>query len=362
MAHQGHQHFSIRSHFQEPQPRAMTVNPHQSHYGTQVLPRHTESGFHADYYFAQLHQELEGTKKQLAKQKELKEKCINDNKELKRELERLQKYAHPQVLSAAKISNQVQSAIKQRKKKDLQRYYEELKVAYVTNEVKFSKDLEAEREKNNILQQELQRLRQQLDSKTKESKSETFLKEEVQHLKAAQADLASKCDAQISAAKKEVKVLRQELEDQRSVCSQELDHQQQIINSLKAEQDFALQTVAKQIATMTVASCRRELCFQAELHCLKVQLKDKDSQMDELLKENCAQQQPLVPVVTVIQTTEETQNVDLAWETTQLSEPEGLQGIKEIPEDIPESKKKSPSFWKRARRFLRLKKSPKNKN
>ncbi|XP_024133593.1 transcription factor SPT20 homolog [Oryzias melastigma] len=360
MAHQGHQYFSIRSHFQEPQPRAMTVNPHQSHYGTQVLPRHAESGFHADYYIDQLHQELEETKKQLAKQKELKEKCINDNKELKRELERLQKYAHPQVLSAAKISNQVQSAIKQRKKKDLQRDYEELKVAYVTNEAKFSKDLEAERQKNNILQQELQGLRQQLDSKTQESKSETFLKKEVQDLKAAQEDLASKSDAQISAAKTEVKALRQELEHERLVCSQELLQQQQIINSLKAEQDFALQAVAKQIATMTVASCRRELCFQAELHCLKVQL--KDSRMDQLLKENCAQQQPLVPVVTVIQTTEETQNVDSAQETTQLSEPEGLQGTKEDPEDVPEPKKKSPSFWKRARRFLRLKKSTKNKN
>ncbi|XP_027135839.1 kinesin-like protein KIF15 [Larimichthys crocea] len=102
----------------------------------------------------QLNQELEETKAQLKRQKSLKEKIINKEKETRQELERLKKYTNPETLSTAKIANQVSDNTKRKKKKLLQVDYEELQVAHIINEEKF----QAEQNKNKLLQEELERL------------------------------------------------------------------------------------------------------------------------------------------------------------------------------------------------------------
>ena len=103
-------------------------------------------------------QELEDTREQLKRQKALKEMFINRGKETSRELERLRKYSNEVTLSNAKIAAQVKNEIKRRKKKDLQIDYEELKVAYLINEDKYRADLQEKKDKNTLLQEELDQI------------------------------------------------------------------------------------------------------------------------------------------------------------------------------------------------------------
>ncbi|KAG8002312.1 hypothetical protein GBF38_012769 [Nibea albiflora] len=72
---------------------------------------------------------------------------INKEKETKRELETLKKYTNPETLSTAKIANQVRDNTK-RIKKLFQVDYEE----------KITNNLQAEKNKNRLLQEELDRL------------------------------------------------------------------------------------------------------------------------------------------------------------------------------------------------------------
>ena len=103
-------------------------------------------------------QELEETREQLKKQKTLKEMYINRGKETTRELERLRKYSDDATLSSAKIATQVRDNTRQKKKKDLHKDYEELKVAHLINEEKYQADLQAEKDKNSLLQKELDQI------------------------------------------------------------------------------------------------------------------------------------------------------------------------------------------------------------
>ena len=103
-------------------------------------------------------QELEDTREQLKKQKTLKEMYINRGKETTRELERLRKYSDDATLSSAKIATQVRDNTRQKKKKDLHKDYEELKVAHLINEEKYQADLQAEKDKNSLLQKELDQI------------------------------------------------------------------------------------------------------------------------------------------------------------------------------------------------------------
>ena len=103
-------------------------------------------------------QELEDTREQLKSQKTLKKMFINRGKETSRELEQLRKYSNEVTLSNAKIAAQVKNEIKRRKKKDLQIDYEELKVAYLINEDKYRADLQEKKDKNTLLQEELDQI------------------------------------------------------------------------------------------------------------------------------------------------------------------------------------------------------------
>ncbi len=106
---------------------------------------------------SRLSKELEETKAQWQRQKDLKEMFINREKETRRELERLQKYSDPETLSTARIATQVNNNIKRRKKRDLQTDYEELKVAYIVHQKQLNNELQVEKERNIALQNEVKK-------------------------------------------------------------------------------------------------------------------------------------------------------------------------------------------------------------
>uniref|UniRef100_A0A3B5M8D5 Uncharacterized protein n=1 Tax=Xiphophorus couchianus TaxID=32473 RepID=A0A3B5M8D5_9TELE len=87
--------------------------------------------FEDNQKLSHLEAELEETKLQLKKQKALKETFINQAKDAKRELERLEKFSDPAVRNAAVIASKVHNNVKYMKKKNLQQDLEELKVAHL---------------------------------------------------------------------------------------------------------------------------------------------------------------------------------------------------------------------------------------
>ena len=103
-------------------------------------------------------QELEDTKEQLKKQKTLKEMYINRGKETNREVELLRQYSDDVTDSNVKIATQVRDNTRQKKKKDLHKDYEELKVAHLINKEKHQADLQVEKDKNNRLQKRLDQI------------------------------------------------------------------------------------------------------------------------------------------------------------------------------------------------------------
>ena len=103
-------------------------------------------------------QELEDTREQLKRQKTLKEMFINRGTETARELDWLRKNSDDVTLSKAKIAAQVRDETKWRNKKDPQIDYEELKVAYLINEEKYRAALQEEKDKNKLLQEELDQI------------------------------------------------------------------------------------------------------------------------------------------------------------------------------------------------------------
>lgn len=77
----------------------------------------------------------------------------------RRKLKRLQKNRNAETLSTAKIATQVQNAIKQKKKKRLQREFGELKVAQHKSQQMFTTELQKVRMTNAALQEKLDKLR-----------------------------------------------------------------------------------------------------------------------------------------------------------------------------------------------------------
>eukprot|EP00064_Thunnus_orientalis_P018655 superscaffoldBa00004363_g18758 len=135
-----------------------------------------------------LRKQLEETKEQLAHQKYLKEMFIKKEKEARNELERLKRLSDKETIDAVRIAAEIGNNIKKKKKKVLQKEFEELKVAHVTSREKFSAELRAEREKNKALQQELKQLKVLYQTSPK---YETELKAEREKTDILQRDVQS---------------------------------------------------------------------------------------------------------------------------------------------------------------------------
>ncbi|KAG8003174.1 hypothetical protein GBF38_007556 [Nibea albiflora] len=137
----------------------------------------------------QLNQELEETKAQLKRQKSLKEMFINKEKETR----------PPQ-----RLPTRSEDTTKRKKKKLLQVDYEELQVAHIINEEKFTSDLQAEKNNNKLLQQELERLRISYKS--------AQCKKKYEELQEAHEQSQGKFSAELGAEKKKNKMIQQEMD------------------------------------------------------------------------------------------------------------------------------------------------------
>nr|XP_020481596.1 myosin-10-like [Labrus bergylta] len=205
-------------------------------------------------------QELQETKENLAKQKSLKEMYINRGKDTRRELERLEKYCNEETLSAFKMAQKVNDTTRQKKKKDLHADYEELKVAHLVSTEKFSADLQGEKEKNNVLQGE------------------------VDNLKVSHHELKLKYEADKLAANQLVESLLREKEQQSQAHAERVSQDQQLIWTLRAEQEALCQKATEEIAVLQQAAFEKDIKFQTELDDLRSQLSNQKSMEEEYKK------------------------------------------------------------------------------
>nr|XP_046255267.1 hyaluronan-mediated motility receptor-like [Scatophagus argus] len=102
----------------------------------------------------ELRKQLDETKKELKRQKSLKETFIIKAKETNRDMERLKKHCDPHTLRTANIADPSETT-REKKKRVLHNDYEKLQMAYIIRKEKFTAELQAEKEKNQFLQAQL---------------------------------------------------------------------------------------------------------------------------------------------------------------------------------------------------------------
>ncbi|KAK2912431.1 hypothetical protein Q8A73_006544 [Channa argus] len=196
----------------------------------------------------QLSRELEHTKEQLARQKNLKEMYINREKDLKRNLERMEKYVCLETISAAKIATQVLVNTKHRKKKLLQKDYEELQVAHRISQEKFTAELESQRYENKALTEELVKIRDAYDELS------------VQH------------NTAVLSAKQQGDTLQKEFAKERKTFTDRVANDAFLIQNMRAEMDMFLQKNAEEIRVLQLNAAHKEVLIQKECDELKSQL------------------------------------------------------------------------------------------
>ncbi|KAF3692208.1 hypothetical protein EXN66_Car007884 [Channa argus] len=206
----------------------------------------------------QLSQQLDETKQQLAHQRSLKEMHINKGKELKSQLERMEKYANAETLSTSKIAAQVRDNIKQKKKKLLQKDYEELKVAYTISQKKFTAEIQLQNEKTQAL------------------------KEELDQLRVSYQEVSLKYDTAVLRAKQQVDNLQQLLEKEIKSHTDRQANDTLLIQNLRDEIDTVCQNVAGEIEDLRFYTADKETVFLKELDELKTQLSIQTSLNFEL--------------------------------------------------------------------------------
>ncbi|XP_027895478.1 trichohyalin-like [Xiphophorus couchianus] len=247
---------------------------------------------------AHLEAELEETKLQLKKQKALKETFINQAKEAKRELERLEKFSDPAFLNAAAIASKVHNDVKYMKKKNLQQDFEELKVAHLLSREAFVAEIQAERKKSLALQEELNQLqtsyeelrsqyeaddallRQEAESQTYDEArlseeqrllenlraekdemfqemsqtitflqgSEKHLQEELTQLKCSYNELNCRYERDVSGLKQDVDRYQEEVRHEKDANIERDNENLQLINKLRAEKEELLQKMSGEIS------------------------------------------------------------------------------------------------------------------
>ncbi|XP_043952913.1 cingulin-like protein 1 [Gambusia affinis] len=108
---------------------------------------------------ASLQRELDSTKSELQKQRNLKEIFIRKGKEMKRELLAVEKFTDPETLRPAAVASMVHSEIRHKKKKLLKQEFEQLKIALMVNEEEFMSHIQAGKERCDTLQEELDQVK-----------------------------------------------------------------------------------------------------------------------------------------------------------------------------------------------------------
>ncbi|XP_012734328.2 GRIP1-associated protein 1-like [Fundulus heteroclitus] len=276
--------------------------------------------FEENQKVAALEKELEDAKHEVKRQKNLKEMYINKGKETKRELMSLQKFSDPESLSPAIIASKVHSTMKYKKKKLLQQDFEHLKVAHVVNEELFVAQIEAEKERNNTLQQELDKVKlsyeqlrsereadnagatlqvdmqkvyedkikqdQTLIENLRAEKDDLFqtmsyeiavlqekkkcLKSEMEQLKVSYQELNLKYETEVSALRQQAEAHQQEMNREKEANSERAKNDLQLINDLKAEKDNLHQKMTQEFGFLQQQSAENTKHLQRELEQVKV--------------------------------------------------------------------------------------------
>ncbi|KAI9536441.1 hypothetical protein NQZ68_033030 [Dissostichus eleginoides] len=103
--------------------------------------------------------QLEEAKEKLARQTDLKELSITKEKDIQDEFESLKRTCDPESMNTFEIATEVRNNMKRTMKKALHHEFEQLKVAYSSNQEDFYQKIQFERRNNAALQQELEHLR-----------------------------------------------------------------------------------------------------------------------------------------------------------------------------------------------------------
>ncbi|KAL7396391.1 hypothetical protein ABVT39_005091 [Epinephelus coioides] len=263
----------------------------------------------------QLSQELDETKKQLAKQKSLKEMHINREKESKREFKRVTKYADPETLSTYRLAVQVNNTMRQKKKKDLHKDYEQLRVAHIISQEKFPVELDLEKQKNKLLQDEVERTR------------------------VSYHDMTVKYETQILTLQQQVEVLQRERDIQIQAHADRVASDQQMMQNLKSAHDTLVDKMAGEMRILQENALADQTAFRAQTEELMSQLNCQISLNHELsvgLKAereddcHCDEQREQEPIPQRSTTPMET-------------------------DEVSETTKGQPSVWKNLHHFLGLK-------
>ncbi|KAG7231324.1 hypothetical protein INR49_012164 [Caranx melampygus] len=215
---------------------------------------------------AQISQELEKTKEELAKQKSLKKIFIKKDKETRRELERVQTYADPETLDTLKIANQVRDTNRHKKKKALHKDYEELQVAHLISQEKFTVELQAEKDKNAALQKELDDLR------------------------ASYKEVTLKCEAEVL-SRQQVENLQCELENEKKAHTDRVSENLLLENNLRAEMEALRCKMDQEISLAHQRTCEQELALKRELEEQKALLNNQLSVNQDLTTELMAERE-----------------------------------------------------------------------
>ncbi|KAL7399904.1 hypothetical protein ABVT39_003463 [Epinephelus coioides] len=206
----------------------------------------------------QLSQELEETKQQLAKQKSLKEMYINREKESRRESERVKKFADPETLSTCNLAVQVNDIVRQKKKKDLHKDYEQLRVAYIISQEKFTAELDMEKQRNKLLQEEVERTR------------------------VSYHDMTVRYETQILTLQQQAELNQREHDIQIQAHADRLASDQQMMQNLKSAQDALVDKMAEEMRILQKNALADQTSFRTQTEELMSQLNSQISLNHEL--------------------------------------------------------------------------------
>ncbi|XP_027855906.1 A-kinase anchor protein 9-like [Xiphophorus couchianus] len=345
-----------------------------------LLEMESAGRFEDNQKLAHLEAELEETKLQLKRQKGLKEMFINQAKEAKRELERVQKFSDPAVLNAAVIASKVHNDVKYKKKKPLQQDFVELKVAHILSQEAFVAEIQAEREKSQALQKELEELQtshEELQSKyeadvarlRQEAETqkcyEVRLSEELDQVRVSYEELKSRYETDImelqstQAELEKVNTLYQELHCQYETdvtsLKQQAEKYQQETSCLKND----MQTAVEDLLLPDTMRAETEFFQPKPITVFQEKEEDLQSQVDlgKVLSQEVSSEEELSG-----ETLSGCSSDPESTEETEISGETILEDLENPDiEAMQDGKKKKSKFsiWKKIQKTLRLKKPKK---
>ncbi|CAB1414613.1 unnamed protein product [Pleuronectes platessa] len=275
-----------------------------------------ENAYHRiEYHWRiQLRQELEEHKRELFRQKKLKEMIINRGKKTEQELEQIQKYSNA---NQEKLNTELQE--EKRMKNSLQEELENIKASYhevcqshTTNQDKLNTELQEEKRKKNVLQEELKNLKashqevcqshttnqEKLNTELQEEKrKKNVLQEELKNLKASHHEVCQsvatnqeKLNTELQEEKRKKNVLQEELKNLKAshqeVCQSHTTNQEKLNTELQEEKrkKNVLQEELKNLKASHHRVCQSVATKQEKLNTELQEEKRKKNVLQEELK------------------------------------------------------------------------------